>query len=120
MNSYPQRQPGSMSRAAGHVWEGMKRVPATTAELTCTGVGVFHNAEFASQFGTAAVALAVASDVLKALSGPTLMRAVRCAFDPGGGRRDLFLEDLVGTAERLFDIHEAAAHCERQHVEAAP
>jgi hypothetical protein len=59
------------------IWDGIKRIPATIAALTCTGVGIVYNAEFARQFGEAAIALAVAADILKALAGPTILAAVR-------------------------------------------
>ncbi len=57
-------------------WTIVRRAPATLAALTCTGVGITYNAGFAEQFGTAAVALAVASDVLKTCAGPALTAAI--------------------------------------------
>lgn len=74
------REPGDRAIVSGspHVLECLKRLPATAAALTCTAVGVIYNAEFARQFGGAAIALAVSSDVLKSLAGPIMIHAIKC------------------------------------------
>jgi hypothetical protein len=77
MGTYTKPRAGAIASIASNVWAGIKRLPATIAALVCTGVGITYNASFAEQFGQAAIALAVASDLLKAMAGPMFMGAVR-------------------------------------------
>ena len=66
-------------RALTVIGAAVERAPVTLAALTCTGVGIYYNASFAAQYGPAAIALGVASDVLKSLAGSIMVSAWRNA-----------------------------------------
>lgn len=105
---YTQPRGRAIARTAGVVWEGLKRLPATSAALVCTGVGVSYNASFASQFGEAAIALAVASDILKAASGPIFMSAI--AAREWGRAGAALLVGIVTLAVSLVAAFGSAQH----------
>lgn len=108
----PRGATASWREIAGNIWTGLKRLPATAAALTCTGVGISYNAQFAQQFGDTAIALAVASDVLKGMAGPMFMSAVRSR--EWGRAGAAFSVGLVTLAVSL-----AAAFGSAQHVREA-
>jgi hypothetical protein len=97
-----------LAEIAANIWTGIKRLPATVAALTCTGVGISYNAQFAQQFGDTAIALAVASDVLKALAGPAFMAAVRSR--EWGRAGAAFVVGLVTLAVSLVAAFGSAQH----------
>ena len=66
-------------RAITVIGAAVARAPVTLAALTCTGVGMHYNASFAAQYGPAAIALGIASDVLKSLAGSIMLSAWRNA-----------------------------------------
>jgi hypothetical protein len=116
MVTYHQPQHGATASAwrdvAGNIWSGIKRLPATLAALVCTGVGISYNAQFAEQFGQTAIALAVASDVLKAMAGPMFMSAIRAR--EWGRAGSAF---IVGLVTVVFSL--VAAFGSAQHVREA-
>lgn len=96
-------------------WSGIKRMPATFAALTCTGVGISYNAQFAQQFGTTAIALAIAADVLKAASGPMFMSAIRSG--EWGRAGAAFLVGLVTLAFSLVAAFGSAQHVREENTD---
>ena len=66
-------------RAMTMIGAAVARAPVTLAALTCMGVGMHYNASFAAQYGPAAIALGIASDVLKSLAGSIMLSAWRNA-----------------------------------------
>ena len=66
-------------RAMTVIGAAVARAPVTLAALTCMGVGMHYNASFAAQYGPAAIALGIASYVLKSLAGSIMLSAWRNA-----------------------------------------
>ena len=105
---YTQPSGRAIARTAGVVWEGLKRLPATSAALVCTCVGISYNAQFAQQFGETAIALAIASDILKAASGPIFMSAI--AAREWGRAGAALLVGIVTLAVSLVAAFGSAQH----------